>query len=237
MNILITLRDCDPTQVDALVDAVVASVQTAGFSVDIQPQSPSLSVVTCSFNAKATCATCGCEQCACDSAPSLTDMPADVEEIPSEQLPAEEPQNAVEFPPEPPAEISTDSVPVVPMPSIGSCRILNLSTTLGVSVQIDPQLDNTSLKATNVSTENGIVRFTFNNFQHALPLHVDDSGRDSALVNSSSHGYSQNTVRLVIDFDGKTYPALVDIEEGSEHALIVGQDLLQIIGGQDVPRE
>lgn len=236
MNIIICLN-CSQDIKQSVAAKISDVLAELGLSVS-QVEATNLSIINCTHQEVQTtepvdasmCDKCGCEQCACDVAPSMGDM-VPTDNIRAQEIPPEEPTLTVELPP-----VEVEKEPAIPTPSIGSCKILNLSTTLGVSVQINAQQDNTTLHATNVSAADGIVRFTFNNFQHALPLHVDD-GRDTTLVNSSSHGYSQNTVRLVIDFDGKTYPSLVDIQEGQEHALIVGQDLLQIIGGQDVPRE
>jgi hypothetical protein len=105
------------------------------------------------------------------------------------------------------------------------CRVLTLSTLVDIPVKVNLQEKNTKLFVSSVLSENQVVRFHYNSHYHALPSYTDNRVH---IVNEG-HDVGSATVRLVLDFAGKTFPSLVDITEGQEDVLIIGSDLFEII--------
>lgn len=236
MTITVSLSGKDAEAAVSLLQNAVDIFTTRGLNVSIDniqtvddnaqtPEEPTVPCCPCGcVDGQCSCvdSSCGCSACA-SSIESTIDSQPEIPVPPTVEPTIDEPTSM--------------AAPVaIPLPAVTRCKILNLSTQLDVEIQVDPNRQNTALLASLTKVgENGVVRFTFNDFQHALPKHVEDS-RDISIVNTG-HSIGPDTVRLVIDIDGKTYPSLVDIEEGDRHVLVIGADLFHIIGESNVSRE
>lgn len=121
-----------------------------------------------------------------------------------------------------------------PAPVFGDVRILTLSTSFFIPSTVVPA-QNTVLKVFGLQVSEGIIRFSYNGFEHALPV-ADIT--DSSIANSS-HTNGPTTVRLVVDIANKVQPCLIDVENGDKEELLIGDDLIPAIveTAENVPTE
>lgn len=110
--------------------------------------------------------------------------------------------------------------------SLGPCKVLTLTTTHTIDTTHAPGQKNTTLSVTKLQVEEDRIRFKFNTFEHVLPTQM--KSHKAAVVNEA-HEFNTQTVRLVLDFGGKSYPALVDLVEGEADVLTVGDDLFEAL--------
>lgn len=136
-----------------------------------------------------------------------------------------------ELPAELPAEPAVIDAPQVP--AFGDVRVLTLSTSFLIPTTVVP--GNTVLKVQGLNPSEGIIRFMYNGFEHALPV---ATSADSNIANTS-HSIGPVTVRLVLDIANKICPCLVDVESGDREELLVGDDLIPAIveAAENVPTE
>lgn len=242
MNIVISL-DCSPEQAAAVVDGFKGVLSAQGFEAN-------------SFNIGGISAFHCVPQVVADPQPAIEP------ELPPEPMgdPIGIPPEEVAFVPEPseisvspsgivamvnmspmvpepevPAELDAEPfVEPIPAPAFGDVRVLTLSTSFFIPSVVVPA-QNTVLKVVGLSANEGIIRFTYNGFEHALPV---AETTDVSIANNS-HTSGPTTVRLVLDIANKICPCLIDIEGGDREELLIGDDLIPAIveTAENVPTE
>jgi hypothetical protein len=102
------------------------------------------------------------------------------------------------------------------------CKVLTLTTSHRIGATYVPGQKNTTLSVDKLQVDEDRIRFKFNTFEHILPRQLESH---KATVVNEAHEFNTQTVRLVLDFGGKSYPALVDLVEGEADVLTIGDDL------------
>lgn len=244
MNIVISL-DCSPDKAECILDGIKGVLSAQGLE-------------TTSYELVDTTVIHGLPK-------AVDPQPAIEPELPPEPMgdPIGIPPAEVAFVPEPPPEISVspsgivamvnmspmgdepaaelpaepfvepEPEPEVPAPVFGDVRVLTLSTSFLIPSTVVP--GKTTLKVIGPRVNDGIVRFTYSGFEYALPI-AEQGRQDVANTNFTS---GPMTVRLVIDIANKTFPCLVDLDDGQSEELLVGDDLISAIEETDanVPAE
>jgi hypothetical protein len=234
MHIVLTLDNTSSENIGPVLQDLTALLQTHGFdcahtSVGHVHAFSCTPVSVAVAATPASCEVCGMADCTCapgecDCIASEPSTPPAPDSTPSDEvIPPDVAQDVEVAPP----------TPLIVPTKIRTCRILTLSTAHQIKAMMG-SCETTCLVVPSVVCEEGLVRFTYNGFEHVFP-----PAEKSLSVINDNHHCGQNTIRLVIDIDGKTYPCLVDVVAGEEELLKVCDDLCARIEGAagDVSRE
>lgn len=244
MNIVISL-DCSPE----LLDAIIADIQGVLSSKGLGTESASVGNINalhcCPLAAPiepTVCGVCNTDPCVCQSeipAPDDSILGTDTGIVAMVNVPPINQEvhaaiNAASDMADAAVASTMDVSPIESFPALGAVRILTLSTSYQIPSSV-VSTANTVLKTMGRILSDGVVRFTFNGFEHALPV---ADANDKSIVNTA-HTSGPSTVRLVIDIANKTHACLVDIEGGDKEELLIGDDLLNAIKEpvENVPAE
>lgn len=233
MNIVIHLGQATES-LDAVITGIQAVLSAHGLSSEVV-NIAGMNVMSCNLVPKpdTVCAGCDNPECVnCGINPSEAPYISPDKTIASDEpVPAEETVAELPAPELSPAPTTTE--PVVDR-EFGPAKVLTLSTHFLIPTKLSHSA-NTVLKTTGRILADNIVRFTFNGFEHALPV---ADANDKSIVNNT-HNCGPSTVRLVVDITNRTYACLVDIEGGDSEELLIGDDLVHFLmeTAADVPAE